>query len=958
MALIFVGVFLAATLFTFFWVDTFFARGLADVRPMFRWMPTLMIFLVAALTMRQWSEEQQTGTLEMLFTLPMKLWQLVIGKFLAVVGLVVVALALTAFLPVTISFFGNPDPGPIVGGYLAAVLMASAYAAIGLFISSRTKNQIVALIVTVLVCGLFQLVGSQQITGLVNAHVGQILRAFGTGSRFESIERGVLDLRDLLYYVSLTVVFLVLNVFSLDNKRWGIGDAAKQMRFNSKVGVTLLAVNLLAFNVLLYPFHSGRLDLTADRQYSLSGATKDLLGNLQEPLIVRGYFSKDNHPLLSPLIPTIEDMLEEYKIASNGKMDLKILDPIDDPETEAEANQVYGIQPTPLQVSERSGASVLNVYFDILIRYGDQSTTLNFQDLIDVTQYGNDVDVHLKNLEYDLTRSIRKVVYGFQSIDAVLATLSEPAQLTFYYTPSTLPDSLADAPDTIQTVAQGIADASDGKLVFTSVNMDDASSNVDPQQLYNQYGIQPIATGFLSADTYYLYMVASAAGKNEVIYPSSTIAEADVRSSIEGALQRIAPGFLKVVGLWTSADQQDEMAAYYGQSSSLQAFDTVSQMLGSDYDVQTIDLTTGQVPDNIDLLMLIGPKDFTDIERYAVDQYLMRGGTVVVMGGSYDLGVDQMMGTLALVPIENGLQDMLASYGVTVEPTVVMDTQNAPFPVQVARNAGGVTVQEIQAIDYPYFVNVRASGMDRDNPILGSLASVTLNWASPLTVDADKNANRQVTTLLKSSANAWTTDSPSVEPNFTLYPELGFPAGSDQQSYPLAVVIEGSFDSYFKDKESPFAAATETPADTGTGGGSESAPAAPVNGPIASSPDTARLIVIGSSEFLNDNVMQTASRVDQESYTNDLQLVENVVDWSTEDTDLLAIRSRGESARLLDPLSDHDQRFWEGLNYGFALVSLLALGGLWQWRKRTEKPMALVTVPVAATPEVHDDEQD
>ena len=95
MALIFLGAFLAATLFAFFWVDTFFARGIADARPLFRWMPILLIFLVAALTMRQWSEEQRSGTLEMLLTLPVRPWQLVAGKFLAVLALVGVALALT-----------------------------------------------------------------------------------------------------------------------------------------------------------------------------------------------------------------------------------------------------------------------------------------------------------------------------------------------------------------------------------------------------------------------------------------------------------------------------------------------------------------------------------------------------------------------------------------------------------------------------------------------------------------------------------------------------------------------------------------------------------------------------------------------------------------------------------------------------------------------------------------------
>ncbi len=111
MALIFLGAFLAVTLFAFFWVETFFARGIADVRPLFRWMPLLLIFLVAALTMRQWSEEQRSGTLEMLLTLPVRPAQLVIGKFLAVMTMVLVALMLTLPLPITVASSGQPRLG-------------------------------------------------------------------------------------------------------------------------------------------------------------------------------------------------------------------------------------------------------------------------------------------------------------------------------------------------------------------------------------------------------------------------------------------------------------------------------------------------------------------------------------------------------------------------------------------------------------------------------------------------------------------------------------------------------------------------------------------------------------------------------------------------------------------------------------------------------------------------------
>lgn len=178
MAVIFIGAFLAATLFTFFWVAAFFARGIADVRPLFQWTPVLLIFLVAALTMRQWSEEQRVGTLEILLTLPVSTVQLVLGKFLAVVALVALALALTLFLPVTVALLGNLDWGPVFGGYLASILLAAAYAAIGLAISSRTDNQIVALISTVLFCGMFYLVGSAGVTDFAGQRVGERFAQF------------------------------------------------------------------------------------------------------------------------------------------------------------------------------------------------------------------------------------------------------------------------------------------------------------------------------------------------------------------------------------------------------------------------------------------------------------------------------------------------------------------------------------------------------------------------------------------------------------------------------------------------------------------------------------------------------------------------------------------------------------------------------------------------------------
>ena len=162
-ALIFLGAFLLASLFVFFWVETFFLRNIADVRPLFSWLPILLIFLVGALTMRLWSEEQKLGTLEILLTLPVETHKLVLGKFLAGLALVGLALALTLGIPITVSMMGELDWGPVIGSYIGALLLAGAYLAIGLYISSLTENQIVALIFTCVAGGALYAVGTDPI---------------------------------------------------------------------------------------------------------------------------------------------------------------------------------------------------------------------------------------------------------------------------------------------------------------------------------------------------------------------------------------------------------------------------------------------------------------------------------------------------------------------------------------------------------------------------------------------------------------------------------------------------------------------------------------------------------------------------------------------------------------------------------------------------------------------------
>ena len=938
MALIFIGAFLAATLFSFFWVDAFFSRGIADVRPLFRRMPTLMIFLVAALTMRQWSEEQRSGTLEILLTLPISTIQLVVGKFLAVLALVAIALALTLFLPITVSILGNMDWGPVFGGYIATLLLASAYAAIGLFISSRTDNQIVALIATVLLCGVLYIIGTPGVTDFVGNELGEVLRAIGAGSRFESIQRGVVDLRDLVYYLSVAGIFLTLNVLSLKAYSWSEGAYTLPKRRATTLTSVLLALNLVIVNVWVFPLRGLRVDMTQNHEYSLSSTTRALLNNLQEPLLIRGYFSEKTHPKLAPLVPLVQDTLKEYEAAGRGKVQLEIIDPARNPEKEAEANQVYGIRPTPFQISGRYEAAIINSYFDILIQYGDQSAVLSFRDLINVS--GNrdgSFDVQIQNIEYDLTSNIKKIVYGFQNVDAVLAALSETVEMNIYITPQTLPEWLVDVPATIEKVAQEIADRSGGKFNYSMIDPTAPDSGTNPQELFDMYGIQPFAVSLFSNDVYYLHMVLQIGQQGQVIYPSGELSEGDVRSAIESTLKRSSSGFLQVVGVW-SPPPVPTQDMFGNPQEPISSWNQVREVLQQEYEVREVDLSTGLVPPDVNVLVVIGPENMDDKMQYAVDQYLMRGGAVIVAAGNYAIAPDQMTGGLLVRPMLDTLQDMLAHYGLTVEPQLVLDPQNEPFPLPVMRQAGAFQVQEIQALDYPFFVDVRSDGMAANHPIMSNLQAVTLNWASPITVDEAKNAEREVTVLLTSSDQAWTQSDTNIQPDFELYPDLGFPTGSEPQTYPLAVSVQGVFESYYTDKPSPFEDSEQGLADA-EAVATEDTGSQTVVGTIETSPETARLIVIGSMEFLDDIVFEISTSLSGDRYLNTLKMMQNAVAWSTEDMELLNIRARGTSARLLLEQEEKEQRFWEILNYVLALASLMAVGAVSSMYRRNEEPM-------------------
>ncbi len=210
-----------ALLVSWLFFDQFWLRNEASVRPLFASMPLLFLLITPLLTMRSWAEERSTGTADQLFSLPVSLTVLTLGKAAACLGVLLLALAITLPYPIMAESLGNLDWGPVFGGYIAAILLGAAYVAIGLFLSSLTRTQIEAAFLTFFVAGLLYFIGEPFfLDRMENPQAALFLTRMGLGSRFSSIARGVLDLRDLLYYVSVTAFFVMLNVAVLRHRKW------------------------------------------------------------------------------------------------------------------------------------------------------------------------------------------------------------------------------------------------------------------------------------------------------------------------------------------------------------------------------------------------------------------------------------------------------------------------------------------------------------------------------------------------------------------------------------------------------------------------------------------------------------------------------------------------------------------------------------------------------------------
>ena len=224
-AFVFLIIFLFSIGIFTFYVGNFYGNGAADLSVFFGFQPWLYLFLIPALAMRLWAEEKRSGSIELLLTLPLPVWATVLGKFLAAWVFAGLALALTFPIWITVNYLGHPDNGVIVASYLGSFLMAGAYLSIGAAISSATSNQVIAFVITLMVCFLFTVAGASAVMdafqGWAPPALVDMVSSFSFLSHFTAITAGVIDLRDAIFFFSVIGLFLYANVLIIDLTKSG-----------------------------------------------------------------------------------------------------------------------------------------------------------------------------------------------------------------------------------------------------------------------------------------------------------------------------------------------------------------------------------------------------------------------------------------------------------------------------------------------------------------------------------------------------------------------------------------------------------------------------------------------------------------------------------------------------------------------------------------------------------------
>lgn len=492
----------------------------------------------------------------------------------------------------------------------------------------------------------------------------------------------------------------------------------------------------------------------------------------------------------------------------------------------------------------------------------------------------------------DLTQDRRYTLT--QSSREALANLDDIVNIKLYVSQK-LPSYLVNLKRDITDLLDEYRAYGAGNIAVTSI---DPTENPALQQELRFMGIPQVQLNIIEKDqaqltNAYLGMAIFYADKKEVIpFISDT---KNLEYELTSAIVKVTAKETKKVGMYAGTSPMQPAEGEY---------QAANQLLSKQYEVKQIQLDDEQALDTISTLILAGPRELTDRHKYAIDQFIMRGGKVVFL-----VDTVEMREGLQASGFKPAVNDLLQHYGITVEENLVLDASNA----YAAFRSGFMTFR----IPYPFWVKVVSEGFAPDNPAVSQLESLVLPWVSSLTPAGEKKTDIAIIELARSTASSW------LQKGFyMLDPQQQFiKPGTQMQSHLLAAAASGKFKSFFADKPIPPA---ETKADAGE------APAQKET--IKESPDT-RIVVVGNSRFITNDIIT--------QFDDNQVFFLNLIDWLTLGEQLIGIRSRGATDRPLRETTEYQKTLVKALNM-FGVPLVVALFGIVRFYVRRRKKKSAV----------------
>ncbi len=674
--------------------------------------------------------------------------------------------------------------------------------------------------------------------------------------------------------------------------------------------VLLAGANLLLFNAILQPWTGARVDMTQYKEHSLSDQTRKVLHDIPDRVEILALFSTSTHKLLRPLLPQIYDTLDIYRAESNGKVRVHIEDPKSDKRL-SELYEEFNIRPVPVPLESRYKREVKSIFFHIVIRLGDQTVKLQMEDLIDVEEVNNELQVRLRDLESILTRGIRKVSTSFISLDSVLAQITTPVKITYHKLPSDVQGLPEDKLAEIREVGLKLKEEVDllVQKFKTRIQYEekDATQELPP------------------------FLVIVEHGSKKVEFPLITsldeMSRSSVNEKINGALRRVLPGFSRQLGLVAPQPQMDPMMMQMGRRPPNE-FQLLETLLGEEYNVRQVDLDSGDPPLDVDVLLLVRPENLSEKAAWAIDQYMMLGGRMVVLLDPGKLDMAALANNrLMIKPIRSGLEGVLGKWGISMEDKVLADKKHLPYPLPREIQPGLMVIDELP---YAYFVRVEKPGR---HSMLNNVAELAFLWPGALTVRKASD-KLHYSHVVSSSSQAWLN---TMDPHMGLDvtpTQIKQDAAGVTGTHPMVVAVTGELESAWIGRKSPMEKGgdNELPnPDPDSGDADESEAVATTDGTPAekadkrperrtarrdASPPT-RFVVVSDADF----VSEVGYKIMESRYPFALRFLVNALEWVQSDDEEILSSGKG----LPRPLEEVSRTRKSVIQHGFWMGTWLLL---------------------------------